>query len=97
MNEGIDQANLENCIYCGACFKYCVLKAYEELDGMELKSLVSGVTRIARRGYNEEKDKKVKSYLDRCSLQGECDKVCPTMVKPSLRNKIAKKRIEEGR
>jgi Fe-S oxidoreductase len=73
-----------------------VLHAYDELEGMELKSLVAGVTRVAKRGYQGKKDVKIKELLDKCTLQGYCDKVCPTMVKPYLRNQIAKKRIEEG-
>lgn len=92
----LDDADLENCIYCGACFRYCILGAYSELDGMELKKLVSGVTRIARSGYRSERDSWVKEYLDRCTLQGYCDKVCPAMVRPLIRNKIAKKRIREA-
>jgi L-lactate utilization protein LutB len=94
---GIQEAGLESCIYCGACFRYCILGVYSELDGMELKSLVSGVTRIARTGYRSGKDDRIKELLERCTLQGYCDKVCPSMVKPLLRNEIAKKRIEEGK
>ncbi len=92
---GAGEVGLEKCIYCGACFRYCSLNAYKELDGMELKSLVSGVTRIARKGYRSGKDDHIKELLERCTLQGDCDKVCPAMVKPYLRNSIAKKRIEE--
>ncbi len=94
---GINEAGLESCIYCGACFRYCILGVYSELDGIELKSLVSGVTRIARKGYRSGKDDRIKELLERCTLQGYCDKVCPAMVKPLLRNKIAKKSIEEGK
>ena len=96
MEFSLDEANLEDCIYCGACFRYCILRAYDELDGMELKELVSGVTRIARRGYRGEADQKIKDFLDRCSLRGYCDNVCPALVKPFIRNAVAKKRIEEG-
>ena len=63
---------------------------------MELKKLVSSIVRISRKGFNTEKDKLVKEMLDRCTLQGYCDKVCPSMVKPFLRNQIAKNRIKEG-
>lgn len=97
MNLTLDKANLEKCIYCGACFKYCILNAYNELGGMELKRLVAGVTRVARRGYRGKKDEEIKKLLDRCTLQGYCDKVCPAMVKPYTRNYIAKKKMEEGR
>jgi Fe-S oxidoreductase len=96
MALGADEVGLENCIYCGACFRYCSLNAYKELDGMELNSLVSAVTRIARRGFRPEKDMKVKELLDRCTLQGDCDRVCPAMVRPFLRNKAAKSKSEEG-
>lgn len=92
----LEDVGLENCIYCGACFRYCVLGAYSELDGMELKLLVSGVTRVARKGYRSGNDESIKEFLERCTLQGFCNKVCPAMVKPLLRNEIAKKRIEEG-
>jgi Fe-S oxidoreductase len=95
MKLDLARANLENCIYCGACFRYCVLQAYDELDGLELKHLVAGVTRVVKRGYRPERDKEVKDFLDRCTLEGYCDKVCPTMVRPYLRNQIAKKRIED--
>jgi L-lactate utilization protein LutB len=97
MKPDIMDASLENCIYCGACFKYCVLNAYNELDGLELKSLVTGVTRIARQGFRGGKDGQIKELLDRCTLQGYCDKVCPSMVKPYIRNQIAKKKIMEGK
>jgi Fe-S oxidoreductase len=89
----LSEANVENCIYCGACFRSCILNAYDELDGMELKKLVSGVTRIAKRGYQNDKDRSIKEFLDRCTLQGYCDKVCPSMVKPYIRNYIAKENI----
>ncbi len=91
----IEAANIDDCIYCGACFRYCVLHVYEELDGMELKNLVSGVTRIARRGYKPDRDARIREFLDKCTLQGYCNKVCPALVKPLLRNEIAKKRIED--
>ncbi|RMF89937.1 MAG: 4Fe-4S dicluster domain-containing protein [Methanobacteriota archaeon] len=97
MDLDLSSAALENCIYCGACFRYCVLGAYNELDGMELKALVAGVTRIARKGYRPEKDGRIKELLDRCTLQGYCNKVCPAMVNPLVRNRVAKKRIEEER
>jgi L-lactate utilization protein LutB len=97
MKTEIIEAGLENCIYCGACFRYCILGAYSDLDGMELKSLVSGVTRIARRGYRSGKDDQIKAFLEKCTLQGYCDKVCPALVKPFLRNNIAKNKIEEGK
>jgi Fe-S oxidoreductase len=94
MSLELEETKLENCVYCGACFKYCIIHAYDELDGMKLKSLVVGVTRIAKKGYRGgDKDKKVKELLDMCTLQGYCDKVCPAMVKPFMRNEIAKKRI----
>ena len=96
MVTGVDDVGLENCIYCGACFRYCSLNAYKELDGMELKALVAAVTRIARRGFRPEKDMQVKELLDRCTLQGDCDRVCPAMVRPFLRNKAAKKKMEEA-
>lgn len=96
MTDSIEEANLQDCIFCGACFRYCILGVYNELDGMELKNLVSGVTRIARRGYRPGKDDGVGELLQRCTLQGYCDKVCPAMVRPFLRNEIAKKKMEEG-
>jgi Fe-S oxidoreductase len=80
MKPDIMDASLENCIYCGACFKYCVLNAYNELDG-----------------FRGGKDGQIKELLDRCTLQGYCDKVCPSMVKPYIRNQIAKKKIMEGK
>ncbi len=95
MEYRLEDAHLENCIYCGACFKNCVLGVYGELDGMELKALVSGVTRIARRGYRGESDEQIKRLLDRCTLQADCDRFCPALVKPSLRNSVAKQRMEE--
>jgi L-lactate utilization protein LutB len=96
MKFDTERAQLENCIYCGACFKYCILNVYDELDGLELKSLVAGVTRIVRKGYRGERDDRIKKLLERCTLQGYCDKACPSMVKPYLRNQIAKKRMDEG-
>jgi L-lactate utilization protein LutB len=95
MAYDIAEAKLENCIYCGACFRYCVLGAYNDLDGEELKGLVAGVARIARKGPRSKGDEKIKELLDRCTLQGGCDKVCPAMVRPYIRNHIAKKRMEE--
>ncbi len=91
----LSEAKIENCIYCGACFRYCILHAFDELDGMELRRLVAGITRVARRGYRKNRDREVKKLLDRCTLQGYCDSVCPTMVSPLIRNKIAKERMEE--
>ncbi len=96
MTDSIEKANLQDCIFCGACFRYCILGAYNELDGMELKNLVSGVTRIARRGYRHGKDDWIRELLDRCTIQGYCDTVCPALVKPSLRNQIAKSQIDGG-
>lgn len=93
MTPKLKEANLENCIYCGACFRYCVLDLFNELDGDGLKELVAGAVRIARKGYDQKRDEKIKSFLDRCVLKGDCDRVCPAMVKPSLRNQIAKNRI----
>jgi len=95
MNIGLEAVGLEGCIYCGACFRNCSLNAYSELDGLELKSLVSAVTRITRRGVRSEKDKAIIELLERCTLQGDCDKFCPSLVQPVLRNKIAKSKISE--
>lgn len=95
MESKLEDAQLENCIYCGACFKNCVLGVYNGLDGMELKALVSGVTKIARRGYRGESDEQIRGLLDRCTLQKDCDRFCPSKVKPSLRNRIAKQRMDD--
>jgi len=97
MDEDVEQPNLEACIYCGACFRYCILKVFDELDGMELRALVAGVTRIARNGPRLKGDERIIELLGRCTLQGYCDKVCPALVKPYLRNKMAKRRIEDAR
>jgi Fe-S oxidoreductase len=97
MTFDITEAHLENCIYCGACFRYCVLGAYNDLDGEELKHLVAGAARVARKGYRGKGDEKIRELLDRCTLQGDCEKVCPAMVRPYIRNGVAKKRVEEGR
>jgi ferredoxin len=90
----LEVLNLESCIYCGACFYYCVLGVYRELSGEELRRLVARVTKIARMGYSE-KDGFAKAELEKCTLCGYCNEVCPCLVKPKERNEIAKEKIKE--
>lgn len=90
----LEEVNLESCIYCGACFHYCILGVYKELDGEELRKLVARVAKIARMGYSE-KDEFAKAELDKCTLCGYCNDVCPCLVKPKERNEIAKEKIKE--
>lgn len=93
-NLELKSLKLENCIYCGACFHFCVLHAYDELNGEELRKLVAGVAKIVRSDYNPEKNAWLAEELEKCNLCRYCDDICPCLVNPSVRNEIAKAKIE---